>query len=51
MPSNDNWFLPTCDQPRNVSTDDSFPEHSTAKNIPDCAIWGLPHLLQVEFYE
>ena len=41
---------PAGHQTRNVLTDDGLTEHSAPKDIPDCAIGRLPHLLQIKLY-
>lgn len=51
MPPNDNGFLPAGDQARDILADDGFSEHCASKDVPDGAIGGLPHLLQVEFFK
>ncbi|ESS69226.1 hypothetical protein TCDM_01967 [Trypanosoma cruzi Dm28c] len=48
MASNHNGMLPSCHQTWNVFAHDGFAKNCPAQNIPDCSVWTLPHLLQVE---
>lgn len=45
MPSNDNGFIPSLDQSRNIRYHDRFSEDSALKDISNSSIGRLPHLL------
>ena len=49
MTSYNNWLGPGRDQSWYVLTDYSLSEHCSTKDVADCAIWWLPHLLQLKF--
>jgi hypothetical protein len=49
MPSNDNGNLPTGNKEGNILADDGLTEDSASEDVPDGAVGGLPHLLELEF--
>ena len=51
MTSDDDRFVPCDDEARDVLTDNGLPEHCASQDVPDCAVGGLPHLLQLELYK
>jgi len=48
MTTNDDALGPSRYQSRDVFTDDGFTEHCAAEDVPDGAIRGSPHLLQLK---
>ena len=48
MTSNDDGFLPTGDETRDVLADDGLSEDSTPQDVPDGPVRRLPHLFQLE---
>lgn len=49
MATNDNGFLPTRDQTRDVLADYGLPEHCATQDVTDGAVRGPPHLFQLKF--
>lgn len=50
MTANDDWLRPAWNQTRNVLADDWFAEDNATENVTDGAVWRLPHLLELEFF-
>ena len=48
--TDDDGLCPTWNKLWNVAADDWLTEHNAAKDVADCAVWRLPHLLQAEFF-
>ena len=48
--SNDNWLGPAGNESWNVADNNWFSENSSVKNVSDCSVRWLPHLLQIEFF-
>jgi len=46
--ANNNTLGPSRYQSRDVFTDDGFTEHCASEDVPDGAIGGSPHLLQLK---
>ena len=51
MSSNDNRFLPTWNEFRNIFNENWFSENSSIQYISNCAIGALPHLFKIEFFD
>lgn len=49
--TNDDGFLPSGYQSRNVGDNNWFSKNGTIQDISNSSIRGLPHLLQVEFLD
>lgn len=47
--ANDDGLLPAGHKTGDVLADDGLSEYSATQDVTDGAIWGLPHLLQLEF--
>ena len=50
MAANHDWLSPVWDQARYVADNDWFAENYAAKNVADCSVRRLPHLLEAKLF-